>query len=78
MITTGLVDTNTTPKLLKLIEGGRLDPTVFATHHFALDETEEAYDVFGAAAETHALKVVLEATLVGTEPVAAVAALAGV
>ena len=62
LITTGLVDTNTTPKLLKLIEGGRLDPTVFATHHFALDETEEAYDVFGAAAETHALKVVLEAT----------------
>jgi alcohol dehydrogenase len=62
LITTGLVDTNTTPKLLKLIEGGRLDPTVFATHHFPLDEAEEAYDVFGAAAETHALKVVLEAT----------------
>jgi alcohol dehydrogenase len=65
LITTGLVDTNTTPKLLKLIEGGRLDPTVFATHHFALDQAEEAYDVFGAAAETHALKVVLEATPVG-------------
>ena len=60
-ITTGLVDTSTTPKLLKLIEGGRLDPTVFATHRFSLDETEEAYDVFGAAAETHALKVVLSA-----------------
>ena len=59
-ITTGLVDTATTPKLLKLIEGGRLDPTVFATHHFALDETEAAYDVFAAAAETHALKVVLD------------------
>jgi alcohol dehydrogenase len=61
LITTGLVDTSTTPKLLKLIEGGRLDPTVFATHRFSLDETEEAYDVFGAAAETHALKVVLSA-----------------
>ena len=60
LITTGLVDTITTPKLLKLIEGGRLDPTVFATHHFPLDETEQAYDVFGAAAETHALKVVLQ------------------
>ena len=35
LITTGLVDTNTTPTLLKLIEGGRLDPTVFATHRFA-------------------------------------------
>jgi alcohol dehydrogenase len=61
MITTGLVDTSTTPKLLKLIEGGRLDPTLFATHHFALSETEKAYDVFAAAAETHALKVVLSA-----------------
>ena len=61
LITTGLVDTNTTPTLLKLIEGGRLDPTVFATHRFALDDTEAAYDVFAAAAETHALKVVLQA-----------------
>jgi alcohol dehydrogenase len=67
MITTGLVDTRTTPTLLKLIEGGRLDPTVFATHHFALDDTEEAYDVFGAAAKTAALKVVLEATPVGRD-----------
>jgi alcohol dehydrogenase len=61
LITTGLVDTSTTPKLLRLIEGGRLDPTPFATHHFALGETEKAYDVFSAAAETHALKVVLTA-----------------
>jgi len=67
MITTGLVDTNTTPKLLKLIEGGRLDPTVFATHRFALADTEEAYDVFGAPAESHALKVVLEAVPVAHE-----------
>jgi alcohol dehydrogenase len=64
MITTGLVDTRTTPTLLKLIEGGRLDPTVFATHHFALADTEHAYDVFGAAAETHALKVVLQGVAV--------------
>ena len=35
-----------TPKLLRLIEGGRLDPTLFATHRFALADTEEAYDVF--------------------------------
>ena len=60
-ITTGLVDTFTTPQLLKLIEGGRLDPTPFATHRFPLDETMAAYDMFAAAAETHALKVVLEA-----------------
>ena len=67
LITTGLVDTNTTPKLLKLIEGGRLDPTAFATHHFALAEAERAYDVFGAAAETQALKVVLTAVPAGHE-----------
>jgi alcohol dehydrogenase len=59
-ITTGLVDTFTTPRLLQLIAEGRLDATPFATHHFALDATLEAYDTFGAAAETDALKVVLE------------------
>jgi alcohol dehydrogenase len=61
MITTGLVDTTTTPKLMRLIEGGRLDPTLFATHRFGLAETERAYDVFASAADTHALKVVLNA-----------------
>src|SRR5690349_2132650 len=67
LITTGLVDTTTTPKLLKLIAAGRLDPTPFATHRFALADAEEAYDVFGAAAESHALKVVLESVPVGHE-----------
>jgi alcohol dehydrogenase len=67
LITTGLVDTTTTPKLLRLIESGRLDPTPFATHRFALGDTDEAYDVFGAAAESHALKVVLAATPAGHE-----------
>jgi len=67
LITTGLVDTTTTPKLLKLIESGRLDPTPFATHRFGLGETEQAYDVFGAAAESHALKVVLAAPSTGHE-----------
>ncbi len=78
MITTGLVDTATTPKLLKLIEGGKLDPTTFATHRFSLDETEAAYDVFGAAAETHALKVVLSAVPVANQLVATEAELVGV
>src|SRR6476659_6282407 len=67
LITTGLVDTTTTPKLLRLIESGRLDPTPFATHRFALADAEEAYDVFGDAAESHALKVVLEAPKVTLE-----------
>jgi alcohol dehydrogenase len=60
-IMTGLVDTFTTPQLLKLIAEGRLDATPFATHRFALGETMYAYDTFGDAAHTHALKVVLEA-----------------
>jgi alcohol dehydrogenase len=59
-ITTGLVDTFSTPRLLELIAEGRLDATPFATHRFALDETLDAYDTFAAAAETNALKVVLE------------------
>jgi alcohol dehydrogenase len=59
LITTGLVDTATTPKLLKLIADGRLDPTPLATHRFELSETEEAYDTFADAASTNALKVVL-------------------
>jgi alcohol dehydrogenase len=58
-ITTGLVDTNTTSQLMKLIAGGRLDPTPFATHRFELGEAMEAYDVFADAAATGALKVVL-------------------
>jgi alcohol dehydrogenase len=78
LITTGLVDTTTTPKLLRLIEGGRLDPTVFATHHFALEQAEEAYDVFAAAADTQALKVVLTAVPTGHELPASEQELVGV
>jgi alcohol dehydrogenase len=66
-ITTGLVDTFTTPRLLKLIAEGRLDATPFATHRFPLDETMSAYDTFAEAAETDALKVVLEAAPVTAE-----------
>src|SRR5581483_699062 len=67
-ITTGLVDTGTIPQLLALIEQGRLDPTPFATHRSALGDTMKAYDVFAAAAETNALKVVLAAEPVAAEP----------
>ena len=58
-ITTGLVDTYSTPTLLSLIRGGSLDAGKFITHHFGLDEFMSAYDVFGNAADTGALKVVL-------------------
>jgi len=58
-ITTGLVDTNSTPTLLRLLAGRQIEAARFVTHHFALEEFAEAYDVFGRAAETGALKVVL-------------------
>src|SRR5271168_3279229 len=59
-ITTGLVDTRTIPQLMMLVASGRLDPTVFATHNVALEDTMGAYDTFADAANTGALKVVLE------------------
>jgi len=59
-ITTRLVDTVSVPQLLRLIQAGRFDPTVFATHRFPLSEVMQAYDVFSRAGETDALKVVLK------------------
>jgi alcohol dehydrogenase len=61
-ITTGLVDTFSIPQLMRLIASGRLDPSLFATHRFALGETMSAYDTFADAASTNALKVVLQAS----------------
>ncbi|HEX5946841.1 MAG TPA: zinc-dependent alcohol dehydrogenase family protein [Acidimicrobiales bacterium] len=60
-ITTGLVDTYSTPTLLKLTESHQVDAGRFVTHHFALADFMEAYEVFGNAADTGALKVVLTA-----------------
>jgi alcohol dehydrogenase len=61
-ITTGLVDAYSTPTLLRLLASRHIDAGQFITHHFALDEFDEAYDVFSRAAETGALKVVLSRT----------------
>jgi alcohol dehydrogenase len=58
-ITTGLVDAFTTPTLLKLLTSERVEVGRFVTHHFTMDQFDEAYDVFSRAAETGALKVVL-------------------
>ncbi|MGW9130230.1 zinc-dependent alcohol dehydrogenase family protein [Streptomyces sp. NPDC055681] len=58
-ITTGLVDTYSTPDLLRMLTAGRLSTGALVTHHFDLAQMEEAYEVFAAAAETGALKVVL-------------------
>ena len=58
-ITTGLVDTSSTPTLMRLLTSGQISAKPFITHHFGLDEWDEAYDVFSRAADTGALKVVL-------------------
>ena len=58
-ITTGLVDTSSTPTLLRMVASGRIDGERFITHRFALDEMERAYEVFENAGDTGALKVVL-------------------
>ncbi|MFI1566486.1 zinc-dependent alcohol dehydrogenase family protein [Streptomyces sp. NPDC020490] len=58
-ITTGLVDTNTTPTLLRMAAAGRLPVQALVTHTFPMHEMQEAYDVFARAADTGALKVVL-------------------
>ena len=59
-ITMGLVNSNTTPMLLKLVASGRLKVDNFATHHFKLHDMMDAYDTFGRAAETKALKVIID------------------
>jgi alcohol dehydrogenase len=58
-ITTGLVDTYSTPTLLELIKTGQLDVGPFVTHRFPFDRFLDAYDTFSRAGETGALKVAL-------------------
>ena len=58
-MTTGLVDTYSTPTLLKLVATHQIEAARLVTHHFSLDEMMKAYDVFGRAGETGALKVVM-------------------
>ncbi len=57
-ITTGLVDTYSTPTLLRLL-GHQLHAGRLATHHFPMQDFEAAYDTFARAADTGALKVVV-------------------
>jgi len=59
-ITTRLVDTVSTPMLLKTVRAGRLQPEQLITHRFALERVLDAYDTFAHAADTGALKVIIE------------------
>jgi alcohol dehydrogenase len=59
-LTTRLVDTVTTPMLLKVVRSGKLQPGKLVTHRFAMNDIMKAYDTFGNAAKEDALKVVLK------------------
>jgi alcohol dehydrogenase len=58
-LTTRLVDTVTTPMLMRALDAGTLQPGKLVTHRFPLHDILRAYDVFGNAARHAALKVVL-------------------
>jgi alcohol dehydrogenase len=60
-ITTRLVDTVTTPMLLKTVQSKKIDPSRLITHRFTFDQILDAYDTFGRAADTRALKVIIAA-----------------
>jgi alcohol dehydrogenase len=61
-ITTRLVDTVSTPMLLNSLRSHKIDPKQLITHRFKLGEILDAYETFGRAADTHALKVIIEAS----------------
>lgn len=58
-ITTRLVDTVTTPMLLKTVRSKKIDPMLLISHHFKFEDILDAYETFGHAASTHALKVII-------------------
>ena len=58
-ISTGLVNTNTTPMLMKTVQSGKVDAGQLITHRFALNDILQAYEVFGNAAKEKAMKVIL-------------------
>ena len=58
-ITTRLVDTVTTPMLLKTVLSGKIQPAQLITHHFALNDIMKAYNTFGNAMKERALKVII-------------------
>ncbi|WP_279329661.1 alcohol dehydrogenase catalytic domain-containing protein [Streptomyces sp. OS603R] len=58
-ISTGQVDTSSTPWLMELLRFGRLRVSPLITHTLRLDQAEEAYEVFSKGTESGALKVAL-------------------
>ncbi len=60
-ITTRLVDTVSTPMLLNVLSAHKIDAKLLITHRFKLDNILDAYETFAHAANTRALKVLIEA-----------------
>jgi alcohol dehydrogenase len=60
-VTTRLVDTVSTPMLLNIVKSHKIDPKLLITHRFKLDRIADAYETFEHAANTKALKVIIEA-----------------
>ncbi|RMD43807.1 hypothetical protein DV735_g1301, partial [Chaetothyriales sp. CBS 134920] len=58
-LTTRLVDTVTTPMLLKLYAAGTLKPAGLITHEYPFDKMQDAYGTFKAAAQHKALKMLI-------------------
>lgn len=58
-ITTRLVDTVSTPMLLKTLVAHSLDPRPLISHHFTFDRMLDAYAAFAEAEKNQALKVII-------------------
>lgn len=58
-ITTRLVDTITTPTLLKMVSSKKIDPNMLISHHFNFVDIMEAYETFAEASKTQAIKMII-------------------
>ncbi|WP_028388494.1 zinc-dependent alcohol dehydrogenase family protein [Legionella fairfieldensis] len=58
-LTTKLVDTVTTPTLLKMVSSKKIDPAKLVSHHFNFEEIMEAYETFEKASKTRAIKMII-------------------
>lgn len=63
-LTTGLVNTDTTPLLLRTVEAKKINPSDLITHHFEFNDFLRAYEVFGRAAAEGALKVIVSGQVI--------------
>lgn len=58
-ITTRLVDTITTPTLLKMVASKKIDPNILVSHHFNFEDIMDAYETFAEASKTQAIKMII-------------------